>query len=106
MFELNTVEQVEHMKEKEDLHIPVMPEEVIQYLNLQPGQCIVDCTLGCGGHALSIVKKIGAQGRLIGLDRDQDSLKIAQEKLKDYAFQCHLINDDYRNIDKVLNNLG
>lgn len=105
MSELNTMEQVDEDMQNEAHHIPVMHDEVIAHLNLKSGQSIMDCTLGMAGHALSIVKKIGPQGRLICLDRDQESLALAREKLKDYARQCLFIHDDYRNIDKVLDHL-
>jgi len=52
------------------LHIPVMLHEVIDYLDLKPGQTIVDATLGTGGHSLEILKRITPHGNLIGIDRD------------------------------------
>jgi 16S rRNA (cytosine1402-N4)-methyltransferase len=58
-------------------HTPVLLEEVLEALNLAPGKRIVDATLGGGGHAQEIAKKIIPGGTLIGLDQDQDALTEA-----------------------------
>lgn len=86
-------------------HIPVMLPEVLENLNLREGACVVDFTLGIGGHALEMLKKIGPGGRLIGMDRDGESLELARERLKDHQHQCTLIQSDYRNLDEVLDQL-
>ncbi|RLC27645.1 MAG: 16S rRNA (cytosine(1402)-N(4))-methyltransferase, partial [Deltaproteobacteria bacterium] len=51
-------------------HIPVMLDEVLEYLNCRPGKIYVDCTLGGCGHARAILSRIMPGGRLIGLDQD------------------------------------
>ena len=96
----------EGIMNEEALHISVMPDEVIEYLNLFPGGCALDCTLGLGGHASSIVKKIGVQGHFIGIDRDQDSLNRARQKLSTFEGKCDLKQEDFRNFDKTLKELG
>ena len=50
-------------------HVPVLLEEVIEFLNPQPGGRYMDATLGLGGHAARIAQAIGAQGELLGFDR-------------------------------------
>ena len=87
-------------------HTPVMPNEVIGYLNLAFGNCVVDCTMGVGGHAVLIAEKIGTEGRIIGLDRDSGSLAIARENMKVIGTHCDYIHADYRHIDQVLAQLG
>jgi 16S rRNA (cytosine1402-N4)-methyltransferase len=64
------------------LHVPVMLPEVLDSLKLAPGQIIVDATLGTGGHALEILKRITPNGRLIGIDRDENSLAICRQRLR------------------------
>lgn len=91
--------------EKKSLHIPVMPREVREHLSLGPGAVVVDCTLGLGGHALSLIRDIGTQGRYIGIDRDNESLSIARENLREFADQCEFVHDDYRNLDRILSEL-
>ncbi len=90
---------------KSSIHIPVMAWEVKEFLNLKPQSIIVDCTLGLGGHAEIILKTLGFEGLLIGIDRDKESLAIAQERLHSFASQCVFIQEDYRNIDRILTRL-
>ena len=79
-----------------------MFEEVISSLNLKRGADVVDGTIGGGGHSLGILKIITPGGRLIGIDADADALKTAQERLKDFNGSLTLINDNFRNIDRIL----
>ena len=88
------------------VHIPVMSREILELLNLKNGAVVVDGTLGTAGHANSILEVIGEKGRLIGIDRDKDSLTFASERLKRFSHQCQLVQDDYRNLDQILNHLG
>lgn len=83
-------------------HIPAMCREAVKYLNLRPGLTIVDATIGTAGHALKILEKITPGGRLIGIDRDADSLLIAGERLKEFNQKADLVHDDFRSIDKIL----
>ena len=87
------------------IHIPVLKEEVLEYLNLKPGDSVVDCTLGTAGHALDIAERIGPQGTLIGIDRDSDSLEVAKERLKSVSCSCHFVHGDFRHVDAILKNL-
>lgn len=87
------------------LHVPVMNREVITYLNLEMGNCIVDCTLGTAGHSIEMARIIGQQGRLIAIDRDNESLIVAKERLKEFWDRCTFVQSDFRRIDEVLNNL-
>lgn len=86
-------------------HKPVMREEIAKYLNLNPGKVVLDCTIGTGGHAQEILKKIAPQGRLIGVDRDADSLSMAENNLKDFNGFYTLVKDDFRHLDRILENL-
>ena len=87
-------------------HISVMLNEVIEYLRPEPGNIVVDGTLGLGGHAEVILKLIGAKGRLIGIDRDAKALTISRENLSAYQGQCDFVHENYSNIDKVLAKLN
>lgn len=87
-------------------HKPVMCKEVIESLNLRPGLTIVDATLGLGAHASAILEKISPKGRLIGIDRDTDSLEIAKNRLKVYEDNVSLVHADFRAIDKVFAQLN
>jgi 16S rRNA (cytosine1402-N4)-methyltransferase len=56
-----------------DYHIPVMLHEVIEALNIKPDGVYVDCTFGGGGHSREILKHLGAEGKLIVFDQDEDA---------------------------------
>jgi len=83
-------------------HIPVMLNEAIEHLALKPKSIIVDGTLGMGGHAAEILKSIGPEGLLIGIDRDELSLQKAEEHLKNYGGQCNFVHDDFKNLSSIL----
>lgn len=86
-------------------HKPVMCKEALESLNLRPGLTIVDATIGTGAHALSILEKISPDGRLIGIDRDADSLEVAKNRLKAYEAKVTLVHADFRAMDKVFGEL-
>jgi 16S rRNA (cytosine1402-N4)-methyltransferase len=66
-------------------HLPVMPETVLELLNIREDGLYVDCTLGGGGHSAAIIAKLGPQGRLIAIDRDQDAQLAGREQLMQVA---------------------
>lgn len=86
-------------------HIPVMLNEVINYLAPQKGGIYVDGTIGLGGHAEAILRHISPQGRLIGIDRDAKSLAQAKQHLMRFLDQCDFIQDDYRHTAQILQKL-
>ncbi|MBU0503084.1 MAG: 16S rRNA (cytosine(1402)-N(4))-methyltransferase RsmH [Candidatus Omnitrophota bacterium] len=86
-------------------HIPVMLNEAVDHLNLKPGKIIIDATIGTGGHSEEIIKKISPGGRLIGIDRDEESLNIAKERLSDYQQSCEFVYGNFSDIDSILKKL-
>ena len=83
-------------------HVPVMVKEVIEYLQPQVNGIYVDATLGLGGHAEAILRRIGIRGRLVGIDRDDSSLHAAKRNLSGYEPQCQFVHENFRNIDRIL----
>jgi 16S rRNA (cytosine1402-N4)-methyltransferase len=69
------------MTKSTERHAPVLFQEAIDLLRVRPGATVVDCTLGLAGHAAGIVKLLGAEGHLIGFDRDPEALALAKKKL-------------------------
>lgn len=63
------------------VHLPVMVREVVEMLNIRPGGTYVDATVGLGGHAEEILKLLGPEGRFIGIDRDDEALTMAGQRL-------------------------
>jgi 16S rRNA (cytosine1402-N4)-methyltransferase len=64
-------------------HVPVLLEEVLEYLNVRPGGTICDATLGLAGHSSEIAKRLGAKGKLIGFDRDPEAMELAGARLEE-----------------------
>jgi 16S rRNA (cytosine1402-N4)-methyltransferase len=63
-------------------HVPVLLEEVLQYLNVRSGGVIVDATVGLGGHSAEIAKRLGGAGRLICFDRDPEAMELAKARME------------------------
>ena len=63
-------------------HVPVLLKEAIDFLNIRRGGTYIDATVGLGGHSYEIAKRLGAQGRLIGVDKDPAALEKAVASLQ------------------------
>lgn len=86
-------------------HKSVLLYECIEKLNINPDGIYVDGTLGGAGHSLEIVKKLSPKGLLIGIDRDEEALKAAKEKLKEYK-NVKYIHGNHDEIKEILEELG
>lgn len=87
-------------------HIPAMLNEVIDYLNLSPGKIIVDATIGTAGHSRAILERILPGGKLIGIDRDEDSLAVCRQRLIEFKGAFELAHGNFVDIDSVLSGLN
>ncbi|WP_066634753.1 16S rRNA (cytosine(1402)-N(4))-methyltransferase RsmH [Desulfolucanica intricata] len=87
-------------------HKPVMLEEVIAGLKIQPGGIYVDCTLGGAGHSSEIVRRLDKTGLLIGLDQDREALTAAAQCLADYGDRVKLIKNNFTKLPRVLETLN
>jgi 16S rRNA (cytosine1402-N4)-methyltransferase len=85
-------------------HVPVLPAEVLEALAPQPGQTIVDATIGAGGHARLLAERLGPTGRLIGLDRDVAMLRMARPRLE--GLPVELVVDNFDRLRELLDELG
>ena len=85
-------------------HEPVLLEECIKALNINPDGIYIDGTLGGAGHSLEIAKKLLPKGLLIGIDRDTEALRAAKDKLKNYT-NVKYIYDNHDNIKQILEEL-
>ncbi|HCM36924.1 MAG: 16S rRNA (cytosine(1402)-N(4))-methyltransferase [Candidatus Wildermuthbacteria bacterium RIFCSPLOWO2_02_FULL_47_9c] len=56
------------------MHIPVLKEKVLEYLNPQPNQNFIDCTAGGGGHATAILERIAPKGKVLAIDWDREAI--------------------------------
>ncbi len=87
-------------------HISVLMNEVLEGLDIQPNDIIVDGTINGGGHAFAITKQLSDKGTLIGIDQDSTGLSVSRERLKNVQPVIHLVHDNTRHIDTILDNLG
>ena len=84
-------------------HQPVMVREVLQGLSLQPGDAVIDATLGGGGHAEALLQAIAPDGRLLGLDVDPTAVARSRERLADAvaAGRAVLVHADFARLSQV-----
>ena len=86
-------------------HTSVLFEECMDGLAIKPDGIYVDGTLGGGGHSSGICERLNADGLLIGIDRDTDALKAAEQRLKPYACRKIFVQSNYSQIKEVLEEL-
>lgn len=89
-------------------HKPVLLEETIESLNIKPDGIYVDGTLGGAGHASVICSCLSEKGTFIGIDQDEDALKVAGERLSTYKdkINLHIVKSNYSHFAEVLSELG
>lgn len=83
------------------MHISVLKEEAVRYLNLKEDSVVVDCTLGYGGHSSSILKQI-PKGFLYAFDQDKEAIKEAEKRLKEAGLNFEIINTNFKNIKEEI----
>jgi len=87
-------------------HQPVLLRETIESLRIIPDGIYVDGTLGGGGHSLEIARQLSLKGLLIGIDQDPESILAAKKVLNSVDVKVELVNDNFRNIKRILDGLG
>jgi 16S rRNA (cytosine1402-N4)-methyltransferase len=80
----------------------VLLDEVLSALAPQPGETVVDCTVGWAGHAVELLRRVGLAGRLIGIDFDPDNLPRARERLEAVGFPFSLHQGNFAGLPAVL----
>lgn len=88
------------------MHKSVLLQETLEYLNCNKKSVVLDCTVGCAGHAVEILKIISPKGRLIGIDADKDTLEEAEKNLKIFNGSFKLFHENFVNFNKVLDDLN
>ena len=89
-----------------EYHVPVMVDEVLSFLQPRSGQTFIDCTVGGGGHALEIVKRILPDGKLIGIDQDEAALVASRDVLKQYSGNVILEKGNFSDLEAIAGRLG
>ena len=83
-------------------HISVMPQETVSGLVTNRDGIYVDCTLGGAGHSHLIADMLSEKGRLIGIDQDESAIAAATERLRDCHCQVSIVQNNFRNLEQVL----
>lgn len=83
-------------------HKSVLFDECMEHLDIKSGGIYVDGTLGGGGHSSGICERLGSEGLLIGIDRDEDALAAAKERLAEYQCKKLFVQSNYSDIKDVL----
>jgi 16S rRNA (cytosine1402-N4)-methyltransferase len=83
-------------------HIPVLLQETLEHLDPKPGQTVVDCTVGLGGHSVELLKRIAPGGTLVGLDLDPRNLELARPRLEEAGGTFELHHANFAGLLKVL----
>jgi len=89
----------------ESSHIPVLLEEVMDYLDIRRKGVYVDCTIGLGGHSVEILKR-NPQATVIGIDIDEESILKAKDRLSPFAERVKLYHSDYKYLPDLEMNLS
>ena len=84
------------------VHLPVMVAEVLDYLEPVSGKIIVDATLGGGGHAEAILRRLLPAGKLIGIDRDRDALQASRERLSGFGDHFLAVKANFNTLAEVI----
>lgn len=83
------------------IHKSVLATEVIEYLNPRTDHNYIDCTLGAGGHAQSILEAAQPKGRLLGIDTDKEAIEFCQQRLSEYDQRVVLVKDNFINLLEI-----
>jgi 16S rRNA (cytosine1402-N4)-methyltransferase len=87
-------------------HKPVLLEEVVTQMRPRSRGLYVDCTVGGGGHAAEILRASAPEGRLIGLDWDEEAIPQARERLSEFGGRAQLVAANYVELDRILMSMG
>ena len=94
----------------ESLHTSVLTKEVLKALSVQPDDVVLDATLGGAGHFAHLLVALGTDGVIIGIDADAEAVARARasyaEDRRTERPTAHIVNDNFRNLTRVLDRLG
>lgn len=87
-------------------HKSVLLNETIDGLNIKPDGIYVDGTLGGGGHAYEVCRRLGEKGSIVGIDQDAAAIEAASARLKDFGEKVTIVRSNYCNMKSKLHELG
>ncbi|MBI3634006.1 MAG: 16S rRNA (cytosine(1402)-N(4))-methyltransferase RsmH [Candidatus Yonathbacteria bacterium] len=104
IHELDT--NTQYLKPDTFPHIPVLLKETIDGLELRRGDIVFEGTVGLGGHSEKILDAIGTEGVYVGTDEDKEALANAEKRLKRYTSKKVFREENFRNLDRILDEEG
>lgn len=87
-------------------HKSVLLKETIEYLNVKPDGIYVDGTLGGGGHAYEVCKRLSSKGKFIGIDQDEDAIKAANRRLSEFEDNIQIVRSNYYQMREIVMERG
>ena len=87
-------------------HIPVLKNEVMQYLDPRPGARFIDATLGAGGHTREILERTGPGGQVLAIDQDESALSNAKAMLESFGSRVIFVHSNFRAVGKIADEYG
>lgn len=87
-------------------HKSVLLKETMEYLNIKPDGVYVDGTLGGGGHAYEVCRRLLDKGRFVGIDQDEDAIKAATRRLSEFEDKTQIVRSNYCEMQEVLAEAG
>lgn len=87
-------------------HKSVLLKETVEYLNVKPDGVYVDGTLGGGGHAYEVCKRLSSKGKFIGIDQDEDAIKAANRRLLEFEDNIQIVRSNYYQMREIVMEYG
>jgi 16S rRNA (cytosine1402-N4)-methyltransferase len=87
-------------------HVSVLLEEVMEFLQVAPHRVYLDATVGAGGHAAEILRRTEPDGKVVGIDRDEEALAEARGALEAFGERARLVHGNFADLPEILKSLG
>jgi 16S rRNA (cytosine1402-N4)-methyltransferase len=87
-------------------HEPVLADVVARFVAGGSAERVVDCTVGAGGHARIILSSLAADAELLGIDRDEEAIALARERLAEFGDRVHLVKGDFGDLEEIVGERG
>ncbi len=88
------------------VHVPVLLEETLEFLDVRPAGTYIDCTTGLGGHSEQIARRLGDAGRLLCIDQDSEALEFARTKLVPFGRRVSFVHGNFRDLAAIAADQG
>jgi 16S rRNA (cytosine1402-N4)-methyltransferase len=97
---------MEDSQEQRIFHIPVLVDSVLTFLITKLSGVYVDCTIGGGGHGEAVLKRLSDDGKLVGMDRDEEAIAFCAHRFSPYGDRVQLIRGEVGDVDLLLADAG